>query len=149
MAGPEHGWTGTSSTAPALDVVLVHGLGVSNRHLVPSLRDRPRGPGLGARSARGRRSSKPDRDLSMVELASDPERVIGVVLTCPAPDPGRGRLLEQVCRLLVNGLAERRGMTLVAVTDLPPRGPGRHAPRAASRSPAPQPARPGRSTSAS
>ncbi|GAB2575872.1 alpha/beta fold hydrolase [Microlunatus antarcticus] len=157
VAGPDDGDAATRGGAPVLDVVLVHGLGVSNRYLVPSLRAFARDhrvfapdlPGVG-------RSSKPSRDLSMVELADGlrdwmdvvgvgpavlvghslgcqvvaqlaarhPERVLGVVLTCPAPDPGRGSALEQGWRLLRDGFRERPAMALIAATDYPRVGVG-------------------------
>lgn len=140
-----------------LDVVMVHGLGVSNRYLVPALRAFARDhrvfapdlPGVG-------RSSKPERDLSMTELADGlvawmdvvgvgpavlvghslgcqvvaqvaarhPDRVVGVVLASPAPDPSRGNVLQQAWRLLVDGLAERPGMLIIAASDYPRVGLG-------------------------
>lgn len=158
VAGPEtplavEGAAGCGAGGrPVLDVVLVHGLGVSNRYLVPALQEFARDhrvfapdlPGVG-------RSSEPARDLSMIELADGlnawmdtvgvgpavlvghslgcqvvaqvaarhPGRVVGVVLACPAPDPGRGNVLEQAWRLLVDGFAERPGMIVIAATDYP------------------------------
>ena len=155
-AGPGHVGTGADGSA-TLDVVMVHGLAVSNRYLLPSLRAfarehrvfAPDLPGVG-------RSSKPERDLSMVELADGlaawmdvvgvgravlvghslgcqvvaqvaarhPDRVAAVVLTSPAPDPGRGPLRKQAWRLLVDGGRERLGMVLIAATDYPRTGMG-------------------------
>lgn len=157
VAGPDDAGACASSSGPVLDVVLVHGLGVSNRYLVPSLRAFARDhrvfapdlPGVG-------RSSKAEHALSMTELADGlrdwmdvvgvgpavvvghslgcqvvaqlaarhPARVVGVVLTSPAPDPGRGGLLTQGWRLLVDGFAERPGMLLIAATDYPRVGLG-------------------------
>ncbi len=71
VAGPDRsGTVGRDDEGSTLDVVMVHGLGVSNRYLVPALRAfarehrvfAPDLPGVG-------RSSRPARDLSMVELA--------------------------------------------------------------------------------
>ncbi|GAA3555147.1 alpha/beta hydrolase [Microlunatus spumicola] len=154
-AGPEQPRTSDGRTT--LDVVMVHGLGVSNRYLLPSLRAfarehrvfAPDLPGVG-------RSSRPERDLSMVELADGlsawmdevgvgravlvghslgcqvvaqiaarhPDRVAAVVLTSPAPDPGRGSVARQAWGLLVDGGRERLGMVLIAATDYPRVGIG-------------------------
>ena len=155
-AGPGRVSTRADGSA-RLDVVMVHGLAVSNRYLLPSLRAfarehrvfAPDLPGVG-------RSSKPERELTMVELADGlaawmdvvgvgravlvghslgcqvvaqvaarhPERVAAVVLTSPAPDPGRGPLRQQAWRLLVDGGRERLGMVVIAATDYPRTGIG-------------------------
>ena len=144
--------------APGLDVVMVHGLGVSNRYPAPSSRRLARHhrvfapdlPGVG-------RSSRTGQDLSMTQLADGlrdwmdvvgvglavvvghslgcqvvvqlaarhPDRVVAVVLACPAPDPSRGPWWQQAWRLLVDGFGERPAMLLVAATDYPRVGLGR------------------------